>query len=112
MSGSYWWYREGHRGGLIEIDRAEPLHTHYRVDINRADWPEMIQLPRLGETMARRIMAEREENGPFRSHDDLVRVYGIGPKTLELIRPYLHPIPSETDRADASGPQSAAAVSQ
>ena len=97
MSLSYWWYLGGSSGDLIEIDRAEPLSAQYLVDINHADWPEIIQLPRLGETMARRILNERDQNGPFAQVEDLVRVNGIGPKTLEKIRPYLLPIPEEKD---------------
>jgi len=96
---SYWLYHDGHRGGLIEIDRADPLVARYQVDINRADWPEIIQLPGLGETMARRLLADRAANGPFLDLDDLVRVHGIGPLTLEKVRPYLIPIPKDTDWA-------------
>ena len=41
------------------------------------------------------MIVERERGGAFRSHDDLARVRGIGPRTLERIRPYLLPIPSD-----------------
>ena len=97
MSLSYWWYQGGHRGDLIEIDRAPPLSAQYLVDINEAELPEIIQLPRLGETMARRILTERNLNGPFEQIDDLIRVNGIGPKTLAKIRPYLLPISAKQD---------------
>ena len=99
MSLCYWWYLGGHRGQLIEIDRASPLVAKFQVDINQANWPEIIQLPGLGETLALRILANRLKQGPFHDLDDLVRVHGIGPKTLEKIRPYLLPIPKETDWA-------------
>jgi competence protein ComEA len=95
----YWLYHGGHRGELIEIDRAPPLVAHFQVDINRADWPEMIQLPGIGETLARRVISERSTNGPFRDVDDLTRVNGIGLRTLDRIRPYLLPIPKDTDWA-------------
>lgn len=95
----YWWYQGGHRGELIEIDRAPPLQASYSVDINRADWPELIQLPGLGETLAKRVLTERDQNGPFRDLDELVRVHGIGQRTLEKLRPYLLPIPKDTDWA-------------
>jgi len=96
---SYWWYLGGHQGRLIEINRASPLQAKFQVDINQADWPEIIQLPGLGETMAQRILADRRKLGPFREINELVRVKGIGPKTLEKIRPYLLPIPKDTDWA-------------
>lgn len=81
------------QGRLVEIDRAEPLVAQFEVDINSADWPELIQLPGIGETLARRIVASRETNGPFVDNDDLCRIPGIGPKTLDRIRPYLRPMP-------------------
>jgi competence protein ComEA len=99
MMGCYWWYRGGQRGELIEIDRAPPLQARFQVDINRAEWPEIIQLPGLGKTLAQRILSDRQENGMFRDLEDLERVSGIGPRTLERIRPFLLPIPKDTDWA-------------
>jgi competence protein ComEA len=99
LMASYWLYLGGHRGRLIEIDRADPLTATYAVDVNRADWPEIVQLPGVGETLARRIISDRREHGPFRDIDDLDRVDGIGLRTLERIRPYLMPIPKDSDWA-------------
>lgn len=77
----------------IDIDRAPRLSQQFCLDINRADWIEWTLLPRVGETLARRIVESRSEKGPFRSTEDLLRVRGIGPKTLENMRPYLMPVP-------------------
>lgn len=99
LMASYWLYRGGHRGQLIDIDRAAPLSASYQVDINHADWPEIIQLPGLGQTLAQRIVSDRRQNGPFQRIEDLQRVTGIGQRTLERLRPYLLPIPQETDWA-------------
>jgi DNA uptake protein ComE-like DNA-binding protein len=38
--------------------------------------------------MAARIISEREK-APFRSAEELRRVPGIGPKTLEKLRPFV-----------------------
>ena len=47
-----WWvFHGGWRGRLIEIDRAEPLVARFEVDINAADWPELMQLPGVGPTL-------------------------------------------------------------
>jgi len=46
-------------------------------------------LPGIGPEKARRIVAWRAANGPFQTIDQLLEVSGIGPKTLERIRPYL-----------------------
>lgn len=55
------------------------------VNVNSASLAELDELPRISETMAQAIIDGR----PYSSVDDLVRVYGIGPKTLEMIRPYV-----------------------
>lgn len=81
----------------LSLQRPEPLPWRrgasftefFRVDINRATWVEWIQLPGIGETMAHRIVADREFNGPFGTIEDLLRVDGIGPVTLRQIRPWL-----------------------
>jgi len=57
-----------------------------RIDPNRAPLYELMLLENIGETTALKIIAEREQNGPFRSVEDLQRVKGIGPKTIESIR--------------------------
>jgi competence protein ComEA len=95
----YWFVNGGHRGELIEIDRAEPLKARYLVDINSAEWPELAELPELGETLARRITESREAAGPFGDHEDLLRVNGIGPRTLDKMKPYLMPMPGQDDVA-------------
>jgi competence protein ComEA len=95
----YWLVQGGHRGELIEIDRAEPLTARFLVDINSADWPELSELPDIGETLARRIVDSRAAAGRFADHDDLLRVRGIGPLTLEKLRPYLLPVPDQEDVA-------------
>jgi competence protein ComEA len=87
-----WLASGGLSGGLVDVDAAEPLEATFQIDINSAEWTELMQLPEIGEALAKRIIESRERNGQFTSHDDLDRVPGIGPKTLEKIRPYLRPL--------------------
>jgi len=88
-----WWVRYGGlRGRMVELEGAEPQVARFEVDINSADWPELVQLPAIGEKLAKRIVESRQKDGPFLDHKDLRRVRGIGPKTLEAIRPYLRPM--------------------
>jgi competence protein ComEA len=95
----YWVAQGGPRGELIEIDRAEPLSARYLVDINQAEWFELAELPEVGETLARRIIELRTTRGPFKDNNDLRRVRGIGPRTLEKMMPYLLPLPDQQDVA-------------
>jgi len=98
--GVYWIVAGGPRGELIEIDRAGPLVARFQVDINSAEWPELAQVPGLGETLARRIVDSRLKDGAYGDHDGLLRVPGIGPRTLERMKPYLRPLPSQRNVAD------------
>lgn len=93
-----WWRHRGEEG-TIDIDRAAPLTAQFLVNVNQADWPELMQLPGVGRTLAERLVAEREERGEFRSVEELTRVEGIGPRTLDRMRPYLLPIADEAEVA-------------
>lgn len=96
-----WWIAKGGWGGrLVEVDRAEPLAARFEVDINRADWTELLQLPGIGPTLAKRIVESRKTAGPFADNNDLRRVHGIGAKRFEQIRPYLRPMPRSRSVAD------------
>jgi competence protein ComEA len=53
------------------------------VDVNHASAEELIALPGIGPALAARIIAYREEHGPFASLDELERVQGIGPQTVK-----------------------------
>lgn len=55
------------------------------IDPNRATREELMTLDRIGEVYADRIIEERAR-APFRSVDDLQRVKGIGPATIERNR--------------------------
>lgn len=57
-----------------------------RIDLNTADQAALETLPRIGPALAERIIAWREENGRFRSVDDLLAVPGIGEKLLAGLR--------------------------
>jgi len=72
-----------------EPARTEPVQTKFLVDINSADWHTWRLLDGIGETLARRIVNDRNSRGPFTSIDDISRVKGIGPKTLAKMRPHL-----------------------
>lgn len=59
------------------------------IDINDADLQELKTLPGVGDAIAKRIVDFREEHGPFRRVEDLMRVKGIGEKSFAKMRPYV-----------------------
>ena len=97
---AWWWHNGGHRGELIEIDKYAAPQIEYRVDVNQAQWPELAQLPGIGETLAQRIVESRTVDGPYLDLDELLRVRGIGPRTLQRIKPYLVPLAGQDAFAD------------
>lgn len=59
------------------------------IDINQAGEEELTVIPGIGPAMAKRIVDFRQQNGPFRQVEDLMKVKGIGEKSLEKLRPYV-----------------------
>lgn len=57
------------------------------VDLNTATAAQLDQLPGVGPVTAAKILAWRAEHGRFSVVDELAEVPGIGPKTLEELRP-------------------------
>ncbi|HPI72686.1 MAG TPA: helix-hairpin-helix domain-containing protein [bacterium] len=60
-----------------------------KININQATESEIARLPRIGPVLALRIVSYRREHGSFQSTKDLLKVKGIGKKTLMKIEPYL-----------------------
>jgi competence protein ComEA len=89
----------GFRQRMIDADQSEKQIFQFQVDLNKAELPELIQLPGIGEVLAGRIVASRQKDGPFADLDDLRRIRGIGPKTMEHLRPYLLPLPGKANVA-------------
>lgn len=59
------------------------------VDLNTADQVALESVPGLGPVKAAAILQLRAEIGSFTSIEELLDVAGIGPATLESIRPYV-----------------------
>lgn len=67
-------------------DPSAPPSGDGTIDLNTADQAALEELPGIGPALAERIVAWREENGRFRTVDDLLAVPGIGEKVLEGLR--------------------------
>ena len=59
------------------------------MNVNTASEKDLERLPGIGAGRARAIVACRQERGGFRSVDELDDVPGIGPATLDGLRPYV-----------------------
>ncbi len=69
--------------GYVQAARAVNKEV---ININAASIEELMQLPRIGQKVAERIIHYREKHGPFKKTEDLKGVRGIGNKNFEKIR--------------------------
>ena len=60
-----------------------------KVNINTASEEQLMLLPRVGPSVAGRIVEFRDQNGRFKKAEDLLLVSGIGDRTFDLIKPYV-----------------------
>jgi len=74
--------------------KQKPVAFQEAIDLNLATVDQLRTLPGVGAKIAQRIIDERGKR-PFASADDLRRVSGIGPKTLEKLRPFVTVKPVE-----------------
>jgi competence protein ComEA len=92
--------RWGARPATLEMAQGA-----YRIDLNAATKAELLQMPGVGESLADRIDSYRREYGAFRQVDDITRIHGVGPATLERLRPWVKVAgdPSPNDRVASPG---------
>jgi competence ComEA-like helix-hairpin-helix protein len=88
-----------------ELERA--VLPVYRVDLNRANHDELLQLPGVGDHMAARIEDFRKEHGKIRRIDDLTEVHGVGPATMNRLRDWVrvHEEDLEDEATEEAPPQ-------
>lgn len=73
----------------IDLEQFDPAPTGYRVNLNQTDVDTLILLPSIGPQLAHRIMAYRYRHGPFAGEIDVQSVAGVGPVTLQRVRPFV-----------------------
>jgi competence protein ComEA len=70
-----------------ELPRAPGVLPDGRVVLNTATEQELTKLPKVGPKRAAAIVALRQRMGRLRSVRDLLRVKGVGVRTLQRITP-------------------------
>jgi competence ComEA-like helix-hairpin-helix protein len=76
----HWWLPE------TEVVDSDPESIKLKIDLNRAEWYELIILPGIGEKKARAIVEYRKEAGRFKTIGQLCEVNGIGVETVKRIK--------------------------
>jgi competence protein ComEA len=83
---------EGHvffSGPARPASGLQPAARGFKIGLNSATANDLATLPGIGPARAAAIVAYRESHGPFASIEGLTAVPGIGPATLDKLRPSL-----------------------
>ena len=95
------------------VDQAVPRPDLPSVDVNTADVEQLTRLPGVGRAAAARIVAYREQHGPFTTLRDIERVEGFDQARVARLAPRAMlsappPASPDGDAPDADGPDSVA----
>jgi competence ComEA-like helix-hairpin-helix protein len=87
-----------HGGEHVKVDEhgqgtvvlpSKPLLVALPVDVNAAPATAISAIPGVGDKLAEAVVADREKRGPYYAVTDLSRVRGVGPSTLEELKPFV-----------------------
>jgi len=87
----------------LDLERNNP--SRYRIDLNQADYAQLLQVPGIGDRTAEKIEVYRQEHGPFLNTTELTQIHGIGPAKFEKMSDWL------TARSQKPGEQDDATTS-
>ncbi|MDP6925326.1 MAG: helix-hairpin-helix domain-containing protein [Candidatus Scalindua sp.] len=79
-SDQHWWLPE------TEVVDSDSESIKLKIDLNRAEWYELIILPGIGEKKARAIVDYRKKSDGFENIEQLCGVNGIGIETVKKIK--------------------------
>lgn len=74
-----------HKADIVHTQPAASGPTGKLININTATAAQLQTLPGIGPGLAQKIIAFREENGPFATPAELAKVPGIGIHRLETL---------------------------
>jgi len=73
----------------IYIPQQGDKESPQKIDLNQAETWLLEALPGIGEVRAQAIVDYRDENGPFKRIEDLLKVNGIGQGTFDKIKDHI-----------------------
>jgi competence protein ComEA len=69
-----------------DVTKDKVAAAQAAINLNTASAKELMALPGIGKVKAEAIIRYRDENGGFHSIDDLIKVEGVGKKSLNALR--------------------------
>lgn len=83
------WRHPDSVGKKILTPEAKLIKTAFPLDVNKATKEELMLIPHIGPKTATAILAFRKEKGKINELDELDKIPGIGPKTMERLHKFL-----------------------
>jgi competence protein ComEA len=76
---------------VIEIEgtNISAVKDNGKINVNAATAEELQKIPGIGPAKASAIISYRDENGKFKNIEDLIKVTGIGKKTVEKMSNFI-----------------------
>ncbi len=74
---------------ISKMDASKLLTLSIPINLNGASLEDLVTIPQIGETLARRILEYRKNNNGFKNIMELLNIKGIGYKKYEKIKEYL-----------------------
>lgn len=81
---------ENNRIALGQIDSEKRLALGMPLDVNEVSFDELMLVPGIGKSTARKIVDRRREIGGFRRLEDLMGISGIKQKKYKTLSQYLY----------------------
>ena len=72
---------------VIQPQSSQQLR--FQLDINEAEWYELVLLPEVGEARSKAIVAHRKKHGKFQDISQLLNVKGINASVIKAIKDYV-----------------------
>jgi competence protein ComEA len=79
-----------HSSAVVQVNtEAAKADRSSLININTATRAELEKLPGVGKVTAERIVAQREQYGPFRRVEHLMMVRGVSDRKFRALRPMI-----------------------
>lgn len=83
------WKQKDSVGMIVQTKEAAIMENLFPLNINTATQKELEMVPGVGPGKAISIIEFRQQNGSYSAVEDLLKIKGFGPATLDKLRPYV-----------------------